>query len=129
MISRKTAQRRLERRWHEQAERFPTMRNDLPMAQYVAANIEHVMRNDLLQRYDDVHDKPCASRGLTSYRARGTFGWIMIGATDAADAMREAQRSTPYPTDLQVWDGSWYVPVAYDAAMECEHGPDLIRER
>lgn len=57
----------------------------------------------------DTHDRPCAAPGLTSYRARGVFGWIMIGATDAADAMREARRSTAEPHGLEVWDGARYV--------------------
>jgi len=56
-------------------------------------------------------DKPCAARGLTSYRARGPFGWIMIGASDHADAMREAKRSTDSVLELQVWDGTRYIPV------------------
>jgi hypothetical protein len=30
------------------------------------------------------HDKPLAASGLTSYRLRGRYGWIMIGATDHA---------------------------------------------
>lgn len=55
--------------------------------------------------------RPCAAPGLTSYRIRGRYGWIMIGATDHADAMREAARSTDNPKRelLEVWDGSWYV--------------------
>ena len=55
-------------------------------------------------------DRPMAGPGLTSYRARSPYGWIMIGARDDVDAMREAVRSTPEPTDLQVWDGRAYVP-------------------
>jgi hypothetical protein len=58
-----------------------------------------------------IEDKPCAAPGFTSYRAKGRYGWIMIGARDDAHAMREARRSTPEPTDLQVWDGARYVPV------------------
>lgn len=57
-------------------------------------------------------ERPCAAQGLISYRARSRFGWIMIGARDDADAWREARRSTDCPTDLQVWDGTRYVPVA-----------------
>lgn len=60
------------------------------------------------------HDRPCAARGLISYRYRGVWGWIMIGAHDHADAEREAARSTSYPIErsrLQVWDGAQYVPV------------------
>lgn len=54
-------------------------------------------------------DRPCAAPGLTSYRARGPFGFIMIGAVSVADAWREARRSTDNPTDLQVWNGREYV--------------------
>lgn len=53
-------------------------------------------------------DRPLAAPGLTSYRARGPYGWIMIGATNQADAMREARRSTDAPTDLQIYDGDTY---------------------
>lgn len=63
----------------------------------------------------DTHNRPCAAPGLTSYRYRGPYGWIMIGATDNADALREAQRSLSYGTAtverLQIWNGSEYVPV------------------
>lgn len=58
-----------------------------------------------------IHDRPLAAAGLTSYRACGRYGWIMIGAKDHADAWREARRSTPDPADLQVWDGGRYAPV------------------
>lgn len=63
-------------------------------------------------------DKPLAAHGFTSYRYRGTFGWIMIGATDDADALREAARSLSYTREapdiacLQVWNGTVYVDVA-----------------
>jgi hypothetical protein len=58
-----------------------------------------------------VTDKPLAAPGLISYRCRSPFGWCMIGATDHADAMREAARSMrdPKPSDLQIWDGKAYV--------------------
>lgn len=56
-------------------------------------------------------ERPCAAAGLTSYRARGRFGWIMIGAVDHDDAAREARRSTDGAFELQVWDGVGYVPV------------------
>lgn len=57
---------------------------------------------------------PLASPGLTSYRYRGRYGWIMIGARDMQDALREAQRSTDDPIiagRLQVWQGGAYWPV------------------
>jgi len=62
-----------------------------------------------------VCDKPMAAPGLISYRYRGAFGWIMIGAVDTADALREARRSVSSgaatPDRMQVWNGSQYVPV------------------
>lgn len=56
-------------------------------------------------------DKPMAAPGLISYRYRGRYGWIMIGALDDADALREANRSTDGPVtmdNLQVHDGDCY---------------------
>ena len=41
----------------------------------------------------DFWNRPCATKGLTSYRYRSTFGWVMIGATDDTDALNEANRS------------------------------------
>lgn len=51
-------------------------------------------------------NRPCAAHGLTSYRLKGAFGWIMIGATGEADAMSEAARSTNTPdrSALEIWD-------------------------
>ena len=59
-------------------------------------------------------EKPCAMPGLTSYRYAGYSGWIMIGAKDHADALREATRSISSGdraemSRLQVWDGKGYV--------------------
>jgi len=59
-------------------------------------------------------NKPLAAPGLISYRYWGLYGWIMIGATDHNDALREAKRSVSYDVtidNLQVWDGSKYVKV------------------
>jgi hypothetical protein len=56
-------------------------------------------------------DKPMASKGLISYRYRGRYGWIMIGAKDDNDALREAQRSTSDKViidNLQIWKGNQY---------------------
>ena len=58
------------------------------------------------------HDRPLAGEGLTSYRAQGRYGWIMIGATDPGDALREARRSSDVITALQVWNGVRYRPVS-----------------
>lgn len=60
------------------------------------------------------HDKPVAAHGLTSYRYKGRYGWIMIGAKDDNDALNEAQRSTSDKVtmeNLQVWKGSQYEQV------------------
>ena len=61
----------------------------------------------------DYWNRPCAASGLTSYRYKGRYGWLMIGASDTADALREAARSTDNvsPENLQVWDGLQYVNV------------------
>jgi hypothetical protein len=57
-----------------------------------------------------VCDMPLAAQGLISYRCKGRYGWIMIGATDHEDAFREAQRSGEVKReDLEVWDGAAYV--------------------
>lgn len=69
-------------------------------------------------------DRPCAAAGLQSYRYRGRFGYIMIGAMSDADALKEAARST---TDIKIdhlerWDGSKYVAVTSIAgAMWLRH--------
>jgi hypothetical protein len=59
-------------------------------------------------------DKPLAAEGYTSYRYKGRFGWIMIGAHDTDDALREARRSTDDPVTvagLQIWNGNEYTEV------------------
>jgi hypothetical protein len=58
-------------------------------------------------------DRPCAARGFDSYRLRGPYGWIMIGARSTEEAMREAARSTRWPLreNLQRWNGQEYVTV------------------
>jgi len=55
-------------------------------------------------------DKPLAAPGLTSYRCKGRFGWVMIGAKDREDALEEARRSSDFvkPETLEVWDGEKY---------------------
>lgn len=60
------------------------------------------------------YDKPMASAGLISYRYKGRYGWIMIGATSDTDALSEAQRSTDdkvTPDRLERWNGQHYVGV------------------
>jgi hypothetical protein len=53
-------------------------------------------------------DRPLAAAGLISYRCKSPYGWIMIGAKDHDDAMREARRSNPAVSrdGLQVWDAT-----------------------
>ena len=60
------------------------------------------------------HDKPMASEGLISYRYRGRYGWIMIGAKTDTEALSEAQRSTDdkvTPDRLERWNGQQYKGV------------------
>ena len=61
----------------------------------------------------NITDKPLAAQGLTSYRYRGAYGWIMIGAKDTRDALREAARSMTYHgiliENLEIWNGDRYV--------------------
>lgn len=59
-------------------------------------------------------DRPLADKGLTSYRYRGRYGWVMIGARDNQDALNEAKRSVGGPVsidNLEAWDGNRYVPA------------------
>lgn len=61
-----------------------------------------------------LYDKPLAAPGLISYRYKGRYGWIMIGARDHSDALNEAKRSTDLPINienLQIWDGQKYINV------------------
>ena len=44
-ISSEEARRRLTQRWAAQVERFPTMREDTPLANYISENLRHVMRS------------------------------------------------------------------------------------
>jgi hypothetical protein len=59
---------------------------------------------------EDYWNRPCSAHGLKSYRYRGRYGWIMIGARDDDDALREASRSTVDVTKdrLQRWNGVKY---------------------
>lgn len=60
------------------------------------------------------HNKPMAADGLISYRYRGRYGWIMIGASTDTEALSEAQRSTDdtvTPDRLERWNGRHYVGV------------------
>ena len=60
----------------------------------------------------DYWNRPLVVAPLKSYRYRGRYGWIMIGAKDDNDALREAKRSTDgnvHPARLQKWNGVEYV--------------------
>lgn len=62
----------------------------------------------------ETHNKPLASKGLKSYRYKGRYGYIMIGATDSQDALREASRSTESDItidNLEAWDYSKYMYI------------------
>ena len=50
--NRATATQRLTKRWREQCELFPLMRDSIPLEIYIRANVAHVMKNNLLQTYD-----------------------------------------------------------------------------
>jgi len=62
-------------------------------------------------------ERPLAAPGLISYRYfNGVWGWVMIGATDNADALRQAARSIdgePSWSNLWRWndDAGEYRPV------------------
>lgn len=70
----------------------------------------------------NIHDRPLAGAGLTSYRYKGAYGWIMIGATNHHEALKEALRSMSYGgadmARLQVWDAlaGCYVPAVQSKA-------------
>ena len=60
------------------------------------------------------HDKPMASDGLISYRYRGRYGFIYIGASTDTEALLEAQRSTDdkvTPDRLERYNGQRFVEV------------------
>lgn len=61
------------------------------------------------------YDRPMAAPGLKSYRYPSRYGgYVMIGAKDNADALKEAARSIdgePEMSRLEAWDGEKYVPA------------------
>lgn len=61
----------------------------------------------------NLHNKPLAAKGLTSYRYKGRYGYVMIGAADTASALREAARSTSDVVidNLEIWNGTEYAAV------------------
>jgi hypothetical protein len=60
--------------------------------------------------------RPCAGAGLISFRYKGRYGFVMLGATNTEDALREARRSVTGPAtvnNLDIWDAeaARYLPV------------------
>jgi hypothetical protein len=51
-----------------------------------------------------------AAYGLISYRIKGRYGFIMIGARDHNDAWNQALRSSKYleRKNLEIWNGKEY---------------------
>lgn len=75
-------------------------------------------------------DRPMAAPGLVSYRYRGPYGWIMIGAVDDSDAMRETARSltgAPDIASLEIWVVDRYVPIL-EAAMTIAPVPFTVTD-
>ena len=59
-------------------------------------------------------NRPLAAPPWDSYRYRGRYGFIMIGARDTAEALNEARRSTDAPVtldNLEKWTGARYTPL------------------
>ena len=60
-------------------------------------------------------DKPMAIKGLVSYRYRGPFGFVMIGAKDHDDALTQANLSLTSGSakneNLQIWKEGEYQDV------------------
>ena len=57
---------------------------------------------------------PMASHGLITYRYRGRYGFIYIGASTDTEALSEAQRSTDdkvTPDRLERYNGHHFVGV------------------
>jgi hypothetical protein len=74
------------------------------------------------------HDKPMASEGLISYRYKGRYGWIMIGAKTDTEALSEAQRSTDdkvTPDRLERHNGQRFVGVLLWAATKSNSKPQV----
>ena len=54
----------------------------------------------------ETYNKPLAEAGLDSYRCKGQYGWVMIGARSIDEAMSEAKRSsnTAMHNKLEKWN-------------------------
>lgn len=51
VLTRQEAIKRLTARWNEQVDRFPAMRETIPLALYIRSNVAIVMRRNLLASY------------------------------------------------------------------------------
>jgi hypothetical protein len=61
-----------------------------------------------------MHNHPMAANGLITYRYRGRYGFIYIGASTDTEALIEAQRSTDdtvTPDRLERFNGQHFVGV------------------
>lgn len=81
----------------------------------------------------DPAGKPMAAEGLLSYRYKGPYGFVMIGAKDVDDALRQAQSSLTAGSasidNLQVWNGSEYIAVPTALAADDAPQPEPQEQR
>lgn len=76
------------------------------------ASASHLSKEDrraYLKAMERENERPMAAPGLTSYRYRGRYGFVMIGARDKADALNEARRSIDGPANpdnLEIWSAN-----------------------
>ena len=73
------------------------------------------MERGILETTNTNDNKPLAAKGLISYRYYYGCGFVMIGATDHEDALREANRSISGKDasldNLEIWNGTEYEKV------------------
>ena len=68
-------------------------------------------------------DKALAAAGFKSYRYKGKYGHIMIGAKNHSDALNQAKQSTRDPVSqekLEMWDekAKKYVPLVKQLTVQ-----------
>jgi hypothetical protein len=85
-------------------------------AQQIDEQIKPLAEKAWASHPNNPQNKPLAAQGLTSYRYPSGYGdWIMIGANDIADAVREANRSLSRGfadvRKMQIWNANKYVSV------------------
>jgi hypothetical protein len=77
-------------------------------------------------------NKPMAAKGLVSYRYKGNYGYVMIGATDHTDAKKEAERSISSKFDvnnLEVWNTKTKKYQKVDEAKMVNEPFDAVNDR